>query len=112
MSRFILYLIIILMTLFGSFGGFFFKKSTSGSSILSILVNKFLYIGGILYLISAILNIVVLKYMPLSQVLPMTAITYIWSMITSRLVLKEKITVSKVVGMISIIVGVVFISFS
>lgn len=50
--------------------------------------------------------------MPMSQVLPMTAITYVWSMITSRILLKEKITASKIAGMIFIIIGVVFISFS
>jgi drug/metabolite transporter (DMT)-like permease len=100
------------MTLLGSFGGFFFKKSTNGTTILSILKNKFLYIGGIVYLGSAILNIIVLKYMPLSVVLPMTAITYIWSMIISRFVLKENITLFKIWGIISIILGVIFIGFS
>jgi drug/metabolite transporter (DMT)-like permease len=112
MSKIILILIIIIMTLMGSFGGFFFKKSTSGSGVLSIITSKFLYIGGILYVASAILNILVLKYMPLSVVLPMTAITYIWTMITSRIVLKEKITKFKLIGITSIIIGVIFIGIS
>jgi drug/metabolite transporter (DMT)-like permease len=97
------------MTLLGSFGGFFFKKSTDGDSILSIIKSKFLYIGGMLYVSSAVLNIIVLKYMPLSVVLPMTAITYIWSMISSRIILKEKITKFKFLGIIFILIGVTFI---
>lgn len=112
MNKFLLILIIILMTLLGSFGGFFFKKSTGGITIVSIIKNKFLYIGGILYVAAAVLNIIVLKYMPLSIVLPMTAITYIWSMIISRIILKEKITIFKLAGMISIIIGVTFIALS
>ncbi len=112
MSKIILIIIIIIMTLMGSFGGFFFKKSTSGSGVLSIIKSKFLYIGGFLYVGSAILNILVLKYMPLSVVLPMTAITYIWSMITSRIILKEKITKFKLIGITSIIIGVAFIGIS
>lgn len=112
MNRLLLIVTIIIMTLLGSFGGFFFKKSTNGTTILSILKNKFLYIGGIVYLGSAILNIIVLKYMPLSVVLPMTAITYIWSMIISRFVLKEKITLFKIWGMMAIISGVVLIALS
>lgn len=112
MNRFLLILIIIVMTLLGSFGGFFFKKSTDGTTILDILKNKFLYIGGILYVSGAVLNIIVLKYMPLSVVLPMSSITYIWSMIISRIILKEKITLFKISGIVSIIMGVIFIAFS
>lgn len=112
MNKIILVIIIVIMTLLGSFGGFFFKKSTSESGILSIIMSKFLYIGGCLYVASAVLNIIVLKYMPLSVVLPMTAITYIWSMITSRIILKEKITKFKLIGITSIIIGVIFIGIS
>lgn len=112
MNRFLLILIIIIMTLLGSLGGFFFKKSTNGSNLLSIIKSKFLYIGGISYILSAILNIIVLKYLPLSVVLPITAITYIWSMIISRIILNEKITRYKLIGMAMIIIGAIFIAKS
>lgn len=112
MNKFLLVMIIIIMTLFGSFGGFFFKKSTSGSTIMSIIKSKFLYIGGFIYVASAILNIIVLKYMPLSVVLPMTAITYIWSMIISRVILKEKITLFKLAGIVAIFIGVTLVAIS
>lgn len=112
MNRFVLFLVIIVMTMLGSFGGYFFKKSTKDSSLLDIYKSKFLYIGGILYVLSAILNIIVLKFLALSVVLPMTAITYIWSMVISRVVLNEKITKYKLIGIASIIVGVIFIANS
>ncbi|CDZ23878.1 putative membrane protein [[Clostridium] cellulosi] len=110
MNKIFLIAVIIFMTMLGALGGFFFKRSSAGGSILSIIKNKELYIGGIIYIASALLNIWVLKYMQYSVVLPMTAITYIWTMIISRIVLKEKITVKKAFGVASIIVGAVFLS--
>ncbi|NRY55615.1 drug/metabolite transporter (DMT)-like permease [Clostridium acetobutylicum] len=112
MNNVMLILVIIIMTLLGSFGGFCFKKSTSGGTIASILTNKFLYIGGFLYVSAAVTNIYALKYMPLSVVMPMSSITYIWSMIISRIVLHEKITKFKITGLALILVGVIFVGLS
>lgn len=117
MNKVLLIFVIIFMTMLGSLGGFFFKRSSSGDSggnaaaaIAAIIKNKNLYIGGFIYVVSALLNVWVLKYMPLSIVMPMTAITYIWTMILSRIVLKEKITAKKMIGIALIIVGALIIS--
>lgn len=110
MNKIILILIIIFMTMLGSLGGFFFKKSDIQFSIPALIKNKYLYLGVVFYVVSAVFNIFVLKFMPYSVVLPMTAITYIWSMVLSKFILKEKITGKKVIGMASIIVGAIFIS--
>ncbi|MCR3760936.1 EamA family transporter [Clostridium felsineum] len=111
-NNIILPFVIIIMTLLGSFGGFCFKKSTSGGTIVSILTNKFLYIGGFLYVSAALTNIYALKYMPLSVVMPMSSITYIWSMIISRIILHEKITKFKITGLTLIIIGVIFVGLA
>lgn len=105
MNKLLLIVLIFVMTLLGSFGGFFFKKSSGGSSVIDIIKNKYLYIGGVLYVLGALLNILVLKYMPYSVVLPVTSITYVWSMLSARLLLKEKITKKKFIGIISILIG-------
>lgn len=109
MNKIFLIFEIIFMTMLGAFGGFFFKRSTGGS-FLSILKNKNLYIGGFIYLVSSVINVWVLKFMPYSVVMPMTAITYIWTMIISRFALGEKITYKKIIGVMSIIIGAVFIA--
>lgn len=104
----IYYVYILIMTLMGSLGALFFKRSTSNDmTIKSLIINKNLYIGGGLYFISATLNIYVLKSMPYSVVLPLTSITYIWTMILSYFVLHEKISSKKIVGIILIILGAV-----
>lgn len=96
------------MTLLGSLGGFFFKKSTAGASILGIVKNKNVYIGVLFYLLGAVLNILVLKKLPYSVVYPMSAITYVWSLALSVTVLKEKLTRPKLIGIVSILIGAAF----
>jgi len=64
-----------------------------------------------LYLLSAVLNIYVLKYLDYSVVLPLTSITYIWTMVLSYFSLKERITAKKVLGVALIVGGAVLVSF-
>ena len=75
-----------------------------------MLKNINLYIGGALYLASAVANIIVLKKMEYSIVLPLTSITYIWTMILSYMILKEEITKKKIGGVILILIGAVCVS--
>lgn len=105
----ILILNAITFTILGSFGGFFFKKATE---INTILKNQYLYLGIILYGTGAILNIIELKYLPYSIVLPLTSITYIWTILISHFLLHEKINKYKILGIILIISGATCISFS
>ncbi len=103
------YLILIIMTFMGSIASLFLKKASSAGNFISMLKNINLYIGGILYVISALLNIYLLKYLDYSIVLPMTSITYIWTLIISAKILKEKITLNKVLGVTSVIIGVIIL---
>lgn len=106
----IYYVILLIMTLIGSIASLFLKKASGSESFLKMLLNINLYLGGGLYVLSAVLNIYILRYLDYSVVLPLTAITYIWTMILSYLILKEKITVKKVLGTMLIIVGAIMIS--
>lgn len=103
-------LLCLIFTLFGAFGGFCFKKAASGSeTILKIIFNPYLYIGGALYVAGAILNIIVLKELKYVVVLPITSITYIWTIIISYFVLKEKITLRKILGICMIVFGAIIL---
>jgi drug/metabolite transporter (DMT)-like permease len=97
------------MALLGSLGSMFFKKASGVNSFLILLKKPLFYVGGLLYFISAILNIYLLKHMEYSVVLPMTSITYLWTMLFSCLFLKEKITVRKIAGVGAVFAGVIFI---
>lgn len=106
----IYYIIILIMTFAGAFASLFLKKASSKGSIINMLKDKNIYIGGIIYVTAALLNIYVLKYLDYSTVLPLTAITYIWTMVISYKILKEKITNKKKIGVILIILGAIVIS--
>ncbi len=104
------FIILVMMTLMGSFASMFLKKASGKETILKMLKDKNIYIGGMLYLMAALLNIYVLKFLEYSTVLPLTAITYIWTLIISHTLLKEKISRKKICGVVAIIVGVILIA--
>jgi len=106
-------LLCLIMTVFGAFGGFFFKKAAdAGTSILKIFLSPYLYVGGVLYVLGAVLNILILKELDYTVVLPITAITYVWTLVISYFILKEKLTVKKITGVILIIFGALIIGLS
>ena len=94
------------MTVLGSFAALFLKKASVDIHIKVLLSNVNFYIGGGLYFLSAVINIYVLKFLPYSVVLPITSVTYIWTMLLSFYILKENISTKKIVGLILIIFGV------
>ena len=56
------------MTVLGSVASLFLKKASGTDGILAMIKNVNLYIGGFLYLASAILNIWLLRYLEYSVV--------------------------------------------
>ena len=113
MNILILAILTFFMTILGTFGALFFKKATaqlSGKSLLSLLSCIWLYLGGGCYLLGAILNIVLLKYIAYSVLYPMTCLTYVWTMIVSYLVFGEKITTYKITALLCIVTGVILVA--
>lgn len=111
MSRIILIITLVIMTLMGAFAGLCLKKASAEleHSLFAILKNYNLYLGGFLYVVSAILNIFLLSKLNYSIVLPLTSITYIWTLILSWAILKEKVTKKKINGTILIIIGAILL---
>ena len=103
------YVLILIMTVMGSVASLFLKKASSFKKLKELLLNINLYIGGFLYLVSAILNIIVLKSMEYSIVLPLTSLTYVWTMFISYLFLKEYISLKKIIGVSLIVFGAIII---
>ena len=77
------FICLLIMTVLGSVASLFLKKASGTDGILAMIKNVNLYIGGFLYLASAILNIWLLRYLEYSVVLPLTSLTYIWTMVFS-----------------------------
>lgn len=97
------------MTVLGSFAAYFLKRAAALKSVKQMILNINIYLGGGLYFLSALLNIYLLNKIDYSVVLPLTSITYIWTMIISYYILKEKITIKKIIGIAGIFVGALFV---
>lgn len=102
-------LLILLMTILGAIAGLFLKRASGAAGIVNILLNPNLYVGGMLYLIAALVNVYVLRFLEYSVVLPLTSITYIWTMVVSYVFLQEKITKKKIAGVSLIIAGAIIL---
>ena len=103
---------LLVMTFVGSVASLFLKKASDTGGIVSLIKSVNLYVGGLLYLTSAIINIWILKILDYSVVLPLTSLTYVWTMVLSYLILKEKITRKKIIGVILILFGAICVSVS
>ena len=102
----ILYFIVLLiMTAMGALASVSLKMATNSKSLLSILFNRYLILGGFLYFIAALLNIWLLYYLDYSVVLPLTSLTYIWTMLIAYFCLKESMSLSKFIGVLLISAG-------
>lgn len=106
-----IYVFVILMTLLGSLGAFFFKKSTgSMDGIFSLLRIPSFYVGGVLYVSGAMMNVILLRYLDYTVLYPMSAVAYIWSLLISNRLLGEKITRKKILGVALILFGVILLT--
>lgn len=99
------------MTLFGALGAFFFKRVTA-DSVLKLLTDKYLYMGGGFYLLGALINIWLLRTLNYTIIYPAGCLTYIWTAILSKYLLGEKITVKKTAGIALLALGVVVLTIS
>ena len=73
---------------------------------MGIITNYYLWIGGIIYVISAGLFIVALRGGDLSVLYPVVALSFIWVTLLSSLILKEPIPSLKIGGIVFIIAGI------
>ncbi len=107
------YALLVVFTLLGALGAFFFKRATTESATLVALAHsKHMVIGVTCYVGSAVINIVVLQLLPYTVVLPCSAITYVWSLYLSRTFLAEYVGMAKVIGVSCILGGVVLIALA
>lgn len=105
-----MYVLVIAMDLVAAVASLFFKKASSSDGLLSMLRNVNLYIGGVLYVLAALFNIYILRYLDYSVVMPLGSITYVWTMILSFFILKENISKKKIAGVACIIAGAVCVA--
>ncbi|NIA04086.1 MAG: EamA family transporter [Nitrospiraceae bacterium] len=105
-------ILVNISTLMGGYGSYLLKKGASNFHITieGIFKNKYVLWGIILYGLSTLTFVPALKYSDLLVVYPFVATSYIWALIFSIFLLKEKVTKSKIIGIIAIIIGVILVA--
>ncbi len=102
------YLLILGMTVLSAFGGYFLKKASgSTKNFWKLLLNKDLWIGGILYVTSTVFTIMLLQIVEYSVAVPLGSMTYVWSLFIAKFMLDEKIPPRRIAGVCLIVAGVV-----
>lgn len=97
-------LLMVLSSLCVCTGQLFWKISTSSESIW------FLLIGFLFYVFGAIVMLVAYRFGKLSILQPILSLNYIISIVLGYLLLNEIITILKVIGVLVIIIGVIFVA--
>lgn len=103
-------LLVLVMTLTGSVAALFLKRASGAGALPAMFRTPSLYVGALLYLASAVVNILLLRRLDYSVVLPLTSLTYIWTMLLSARLLGERITGRKLAGVAAILLGAALIA--
>ncbi|MBN2852379.1 MAG: EamA family transporter [Clostridia bacterium] len=102
--------LLIIMTIVAAFGGYHFKMIThGGAQHKNPMKSVHFYYGIGYYAISAVINIYLLRFLPLTFVLPATSLSYIWIQLISKFRLGEAIRINKMIAMVIISLGVLLI---
>lgn len=98
--------LMLLSALFACTGQLLWKLAAGSDSLLLVVLGFSLYGSGALLMISA------LRYGELSILHPMMSAGYVLSLVLGGLVLDEKISGLRILGVLAIIVGLIFLSSS
>ena len=103
-------LLVAVASFIGSFGAVFLKLgSAQMRHSLRKIANVRLAAGVAMYLLSSCFFIVAIRDGELTVLYPLVSLSYVWTLIWSRLFFKEPFTRDKLVGLFLILVGVSFI---
>jgi len=96
-------LLMICSSIFACLGQLLWKLAVSGSALLLVF-------GFVLYGLGALVMIVAYKFGKVSILQPVLSLNYVLSVILAATVLKETVTIKKVLGVLIIIFGVLMIA--
>ncbi len=105
------YLLIVCMTLLSAFGGYYLKKASGVTkNFWKLLMNKYLWLGGMMYVVSTVFMIWLLQVTEYSVAVPLGSMTYVWSLFIAKYLLGETITKRRIAGICCIVAGVVIMA--
>lgn len=103
--------LVVLVTVLTSVAQLFFKIGADSLVLSKLYTNWPLGLGFVLYGFGAVLLIIALKHGELTILYPIIATSYIWVALFSWGLFGESFGFVKLLGIISIVIGIVLISF-
>ena len=106
-------LLVLFTTLLTSSAQILWKKgsATLTFTIVGILTNYYIISGVLLYIVGGILLIISFRGGEVSVLYPIIATSYIWVSFLSIRFLGEKINAFKIIGILTIMTGIVLIGY-
>ena len=94
-----------------------FKKNIKGEikgakGIIKLAKNRMVILGVCMYLMSLIVYLYALRDAPLSFVYPTFASTFIFVFILTAVIIKEKYSIYRIIGVLLIFIGIFIIGIS
>lgn len=107
-------ILVVIGSFIGGIGPIFLKWGSMKINLRdfsTIIFNKYLILGVLVYGISTLIFIPALKGGELSVLYPLVGLGYIWVCFYSKYILHERITWLKWAGISVIVLGVAFVGF-
>lgn len=93
-------------------GSFDFSGSSIRAVLPRILLNPFIWIGFVGFGLGAVFWLAVLSRAPLSIAYPILALSYFVVVVEARLILHERVTWKRILGVSIIVLGVIVVGLS
>ncbi len=90
-------------------GPLFIKRASKSIKKVQDFMNLDLFFGMGFYAISVILSLIALKFGDLSVIGPIFSSVYVWVTIISIKFLNERISPKRMIGILSVIIGIILI---
>ena len=75
-----------------------------------LITNWFIPVGFILYCVAGVILIISLKHGDVSVLYPILATSYIWVTLLSKVIFNDTFTTFKIIGIVTVLSGVVLLS--
>jgi uncharacterized membrane protein len=113
MPSFFVLILVVLGTIVGAYGSIYLKLGAKDFNLNLIrqMRNRNIILGLFLFAFSTVLYVLLLKAERLSILYPLTSLGYVWVAVLSVMLLKEKMSLPKWLGIAFIIAGIFLISY-
>ena len=104
-------LLVLAASFIGSFGAVSLKSGADRTSpgVLQLFLSWRIGLGVVLFLLSSVFFVWGLKHGSLTVLYPLVSLGYVWTLFWSRLFFHEPFNRSKLLGLLLILIGVLFI---